>query len=230
VAAAGPPQAEDLAKLDLHRKILEVQGIPAPDERAKILSEAGLPFVADVQNIAQGANKLRSVHGWIALEDVPPETDPRMWLEPALVARALPGVTHVHLVEGEAGCSLFAMRVERRVLRRQRGLDVRLRRCGKRTTDGVRWVASSEKIENEETGEPINLPFAFVEAIELRADPRYGWILGIRRVELGRPLGPVFSRVYERELRVELARALRHAAPVVLGKVEEELESTSLIE
>ncbi len=228
--AGGPPQEADLAKLALHRKILEVQGIPPPDERARVLSKEGLPFVADVQEMTQGAYVLRSVHGWIALSDAPPDTGPGMWLEPALVARALPGVTHVHLVESGEGCALLAMRVERRVLRRRHGLDVRLRRCGKRTSDGLRWVGNSEKVGNAETGEPVNLPVAFVEAIELRADARYGWLLGIRRVELGRPLGPVFSRVYSRELRVEIARALRHAAPVVLGKVEEGLESTSRIE
>jgi hypothetical protein len=207
-----------------------VQGISAPDERAKVLSRAGLPFLAEVQETTQGAHMLRTVHGWIALEDAPSETDPGMWLEPALVARAMPGVTHVQMVEGDEGCALLAMRVERRVLRRIHSLDVRLRRCVKRTKQGLRWVGSSEKVENEETGEPINLPYAFVEAIELREDARYGWILGMRRVELGRRLGPVFSRIYERELRVELARRLRHAAPVVLGRFEDELESTSPIE
>ncbi len=211
--------------------MLEGQGVPAPDSRADRVLSAGQPFVADLWEKPLGDAVVRSVYGWIALPGEPLEAGPEIWLTPSLVARALPGVTRVHLVDRIEGCVVLSMRVERPALRRMRTFRLRLRRCVTRAGNGLRWVASSEKIAMEEQDELVDLPTAFVEAFELIPDPEYGWLLGLRRVELGRRLGPVFAGVYREELRAELARVLRHAAPVLAGQgADGDLESTSRIE
>jgi hypothetical protein len=211
----------------LHRKILEAQGVPGPSEESASLLSAGQPFVAEVLEQTEEPYVVRSVHGWIALDAESIEPSAGLWLEPALVARALPGVTRVERVEGDEQCALLSMRVKRGALRRTQDLEVSVRRCAEPQSDGLRWIASSERIVKQKTGESVDLPVRFLNTIDLKLDRRYGWLLGIRRVEWGRRLGPVFARIYSRELRTELARALRHAAPVVTGEV---VESTSRIE
>jgi hypothetical protein len=186
--------------------------------------------VGELWEKLQGRRVVRSVYGWIPLSADPVEETLQLWLKPALIARALPGVTAVELVESSGPCAVFTLRVEREVLRRSRTFDVRLQRCAARVGDALRWVATSQRIEHPVTGEPVRLPSAFVEAIELRQFPPYGWLLGVRRVELGRRLGPVFSGIHHSELRADLARALRHAAPVLAGEEGGMPESTSRIE
>jgi hypothetical protein len=139
-------------------------------------------------------------------------------------------VTRVERVEGDESCALLSMRVERRALHRLQDLEVRLRRCAAPRGDVLRWVAHSERVVKQKTGESVDLPYAFLEAIDLKRRERYGWLLGFRRIEWGRRLGPVFSRIYEEELRTELARTLRHAAPVLAGEGGGALDSTSRIE
>jgi hypothetical protein len=215
----------------LNRRILEVTGVPDPDETAADgLLRPGQPVVAEVQERTDGSYVVRSVHGWIALGADPVETGPSLWLEPAAVARALPGVTRVERIDGDEPCALLSMRVERPALRRVQDLEVRLRRCSAPRGDVLRWVARSESVVKQETGESVDLPYAFLDAIDLKRRERYGWLLGVRRVEWGRPLGPVFSRIYSEELRAELARTLRHAAPLLAGDVGGAPDSTSRIE
>ncbi len=217
--------------LEIHREVLEGQGVPAPDSRADAVLRAGQPFVADLWEKPLGDAVIRSVYGWISLPGEPLEAGPEIWLTPSLVARALPGVTRVHLVDRVEDCGVLSMHVERPALRRMRTFRLRLQRCVVRGGNGLRWVASSEEIAMEERDQLVDLPTAFVEAFEIISDPEYGWLLGLRRVELGRRLGPVFAGVYREELRAQLARVLRHAAPVMSGQgADGDLESTSRIE
>jgi hypothetical protein len=230
-SAAGPEPGAGQDGLGVHREVLQSQGVPVADDRAAPFFEGGQPFVGDLWEKLEGDRVVRSVYGWIPLPGKAIQPELGLGLKPALIARALPGVTGVELVATEEACSVFTLRLERTVLRRPRSFHVRMQRCGTRVGDGLRWVSASQEIARSEAHEPATLPAAFVEAVEVRPDPRYGWLLGIRRVELGRRLGPVFSGIYHDELRAELARALRHGAPVLAGERDrEEIERTSLIE
>ncbi len=218
------------AVLEDRWRLLEIQGVPRPNAASAPVLAAGQPFASTVASESTDNEILRSFHGWIVLPRDPVDPSAEIWMRPAFVARALPGVTGVQLVEHEHGCAVMTMRSERRVLRRPQEVQLRLRRCVQRLPDGIRWVARTERVQSIETGRPADLPSAFVEAIEVRADPDRGWILGIQRIELGRRLGRVFSTIYDDELRAGLARDLRHAAPVLSGAGALEVERTFRIE
>jgi hypothetical protein len=211
-------------------RLLEIQGVPPPDPSAEPLLATGQPFASAVQVETTNKDELRSLYGWIVLPREPVDVSSEIWMRPAFVARALPGVTGVQLLEQEHGCALLTMRSQRQVLRRTHAVQVRLRRCAQKLDDGVRWVARTEQVDLEESGRSADLPSAFAEVIEIRSDPDRGWVLGMYRVELGRRIGRVFSTVYSDELRAGLARDLRHAAPVLSGAGALEVERTFRIE
>ena len=211
-------------------RLLEIEGVPPPGGAAARLLGAGQPFASRVEEEVVDDQVLRTLYGWIALPREPVDPGAETWLRPAFVARALPRVTGVELLEQEHGCVLLTMRAEHRALRRPQPLRLRLRRCVQQLEDGVRWVARTERVEIEGSGRPSTLPAAFIEVIEIRFDAERGWLLGMSRVELGRRLGRVFASVYTDELRAGLARDLRYAAPVLSGAGALEVERTFRIE
>ncbi len=224
------PEIPLTAVLEDRWRLLEIQGVPRPNAASAPILAAGQPFASIVVSESTDDEILRSFHGWIVLPRDLIDPSAEVWMRPAFVARALPGVTGVQLLEHEHGCAVMTMRSERLVLRRPQEVRLRLRRCAQKLPDGIRWVARTEAVQSIETGRPADLPSAFVEAIEVRADPDRGWILGIQRIELGRRLGRVFSTIYDDELRAGLARDLRHAAPVLSGAGALEVERTFRIE